>query len=372
MKDVAREAGVSIGTVDRVLHNRGRFSQATADRVRAAAATLSFQPNLVASNLKRSQWRTLVAILPHPEQDGGFWQQVVDGINQAVQQLAHHYVRVRFAHYDRFDPRSFYRVSEEVVGVLCPSKVDGAGAQAPGEEDQLGGIILAPTLQSASADLARRCHPIPVVVLDGELPDVDLLCSISQESYESGLLAAKLLHFMAGPGRYASVVVGRDDYHLLRRRSGFEEYFDGSVPMERIEAASERELREKIVDRFRREPGIDGIFVANAAAHTVIDALRDGASADGAGQAVTSHGSASRVSVVGYDLIPENIACLQDGSLAFVINQQPENQGYQAVYALYRHSILNERVENQIRIPVDLVTRETLQFHEISPMSTQG
>ncbi|MFW5827995.1 MAG: LacI family DNA-binding transcriptional regulator, partial [Alkalispirochaeta sp.] len=269
MKDVAREAGVSIGTVDRVLHNRGRFSPATADRVRAAAAALSFQPNLVASNLKRAQWRTLVAALPHPEQDGGFWQLVVDGINRAVQQLAHHYVRVRFTHYDRFDPYSFYQISDELARTACLSGTD--------EEERFAGIILAPTLQSASADLARRCDPMPVVVLDGELPDVDLLCSISQESYESGLLAAKLLHLMAGPGRYASVVVGQDDYHLLRRRNGFEDFFHGSVSTERIEAASETELREKIVTRARRQPGIDGIFVANAAAHTVIDALRDGA-----------------------------------------------------------------------------------------------
>jgi LacI family transcriptional regulator len=78
------------------------------------------------------------------------------------------------------------------------------------------------------------------------------------------------------------------------------------------------------------------------------------------------------VPVVGYDLIPENIARLRDGSLAFLINQQPENQGYQAVYAIYRHSVLSEQVENQIRIPVDLVTRETLQFHQLTPASTKG
>lgn len=359
MKDVAREAGVSIGTVDRVLHNRGRFSPDTADRVRAAAAALNFQPNLVASNLKRAQWRTMVAVLPHPQQDGGFWQLVVEGINRAVQQLAHHYVRVRFAHYDRFRPESFAAIAEELVREAA-QRSPGTGIDTGPEFDEThAGIILAPTLQSASAELARRCGPVPVVVLDGELPDVDLLCSISQESYESGLLAAKLLHLMAGPGRYASVVVGREDYHLLRRRSGFEDYFHGSVATERIEAASEQELRDQMAIRARRRPAIDGIFVTNAAAHTVIDAMSE-------------DGASPEASIVGYDLIPENIARLRDGSLTFVINQQPENQGYQAVYALYRHSVLKERVEHQIRIPVDLVTRETLQFHQLIPVSEKG
>ena len=73
MKDVALLAGVSIGTVDRVFHNRGRFSQDTARRVWDAARSLRFQPNRVASNLSRAEHYTLLALLPHPDQDGGFW-----------------------------------------------------------------------------------------------------------------------------------------------------------------------------------------------------------------------------------------------------------------------------------------------------------
>lgn len=343
MKDVAREAGVSIGTVDRVLHRRGRFSKATAEKVLEAARRLRFQPNLAASNLKRAQLHTILVILPHPEQDGGFWELVVTGINRAVQELANHYVRVRFAHYDRFVPESFAEIAAKITG----------------DHEELAGLILAPTLQTASAALARRVTPIPVVVLDGELPGVELLCSISQESYEGGLLAAKLLHLMVGRGRFASVVVGKDDYHLLRRRAGFEDYFEGVATTERIEAVSDTQLREALRDRIFHEPSVDGLFVANAAAHVVVDTYRDSP-------------KLSLPPILGYDLIAENEACLKSGSLSFAINQQPENQGYQAVYALYRHVVLNEPVENQIRIPVDLVTRETLQFHRTTTGSTKG
>jgi len=361
MKDVAREAGVSIGTVDRVLHNRGRFSEETARRVRDAAARLEFQPNLVASNLKKAQWRTMMVVLPHPHQDGGFWELVVSGINRAVQQLAHHYIRVRFAHYDRFQPETFSRIASQIEEAFGEQEsLEGV------PDEEYAGVILAPTLQSLSADLARHVAPVPVVVLDGELPDVDLLCSISQESYESGLLAAKLLHLMAGSGRFASVVVGQDDYHLMRRRAGFEDYFCEAATTERIEATSERRLREIVRDRMSRTPPLDGLFVTNAAAHAVIESI---------GNALQDTAGGSPVSVppiVGYDLLAENIACLRAGSLSFLINQQPENQGYQAVYALYRHAVLKERVEPQIRIPVDLVTRETLQFHQISPIPAKG
>lgn len=344
MKDVAREAGVSIGTVDRVLHDRGRVSQETAARVREAAQRLAFHPNLVARNLKKAQWRTMMVVLPHPWQDGGFWNLVVEGINHAIQQLAHHYVRVEFRHYDRFKPETFARIASDVETVFCRT-------------ESYAGLILAPTLQSASAELARRVQPMPVVVLDGELPGVDVLCSISQESYEGGLLAGKLLHLISGSGRFASIVEGKDDYHLIRRRAGFEDYFEGEATIERIEANSEDELREVVRDRMGRQPALDGLFVTNAAAHVVIGTTR-ALWEEGRGQPIPP--------VVGYDLIDENVGKLKKGSLIFVINQQPENQGYQAVYALYRHTVLKEAVENQIRIPVDLVTRETLPFHGVS------
>lgn len=362
MKDIAARAGVSIGTVDRVLHSRGRVSPDTAERVKNVARQLAFRPNLVASNLKRAHQRTFVAVLPHPDQDGGFWRQVVNGVERAVEELAHHYVRVRFVHYDRFKPETLSAAADIVTD---SRRRHGATPS---------GVILAPTARAASTELARRCAPTPVAVLDGELPDGDVLCSIAQESRESGLLAAKLLELTAGSGRFLSVVIGSDDYHLLQRRGGFEEFFAGRPAPERLEAASNDELTRALTARLDRTPRIDGVFVTNAAAHVVIDALEAGmAVSGGTGEA----GSAPRERmgippVIGFDLIPENMERLREGSLAFVINQQPERQGYEAVYALYRHTVLKEPVESHIRIPVDLVTRETLRFHQGTTDSTKG
>ncbi len=365
MKDVALLAGVSIGTVDRVFHNRGRFSKNTAERVWEAAKSLRFQPNRVASNLSRAEHHTFLALLPHPDQDGGFWKLVVAGITRAVKELAHHYVNVRFAHYDRFDPPSFDRAVEEVF------VESGAGAA---RERRVRGMVLAPTLQREVSRLLADHGEIPTVVLDGELPDGTVLCSISQESFESGLLAAKMLHLLARTGRVASVTVGQGDYHLNRRRAGFEAYFAGSlektavagnerraIDVERIEAHDERHLYEVVRRRGAADaPPLAGIFVTNAAAHAVVAALRP----------------MHIPPIVGYDLISENITCLRDGELSFLINQQPGNQGYQAVYALYRHAVLGETIEPQHRIPVDLVSQETLRFHHSAAsagdMFTQG
>ena len=96
VRDLARVAGVSIGTVDRVLHNRGRVSQATRARVQAAVRALGYTTNVVASNLSRARRTRFAVVLPQLDQDGGYRRQAAPGIERALRELAHHYVDGEF------------------------------------------------------------------------------------------------------------------------------------------------------------------------------------------------------------------------------------------------------------------------------------
>ncbi len=53
--EIAKRAGVSIGTVDRVLHNRGRVSEETRQRINAIISEEGYQPNPLARHLKRNR-----------------------------------------------------------------------------------------------------------------------------------------------------------------------------------------------------------------------------------------------------------------------------------------------------------------------------
>jgi LacI family transcriptional regulator len=64
--------------------------------------------------------------------------------------------------------------------------------------------------------------------------------------------------------------------------------------------------------------------------------------------------------VVGYDLIPANVAALREGGIDVLFNQQPQQQGRRAVYALYRYLVLGEAPGPRERISIDLVVPETL------------
>jgi len=67
--------------------------------------------------------------------------------------------------------------------------------------------------------------------------------------------------------------------------------------------------------------------------------------------------------LIGYDLIPENVQCLEQGEIDFLISQVPQMQGYQAVYTLYRHVVLKETIEHSFMVPLDIITRENVKYY---------
>ena len=64
IKDIARMAGVSAGTVDRVLHNRGDVSAASLEKVRKVLDEISYQPNMFAIGLAAKKRYSTVSIIP--------------------------------------------------------------------------------------------------------------------------------------------------------------------------------------------------------------------------------------------------------------------------------------------------------------------
>ena len=82
IKDIARAAGVSIGTVDRALHDKPGINPATRQRVLARAASLGYRPNLAARHLKsRTSFRVSVHL---PREIALFWDSLRDGIREAA------------------------------------------------------------------------------------------------------------------------------------------------------------------------------------------------------------------------------------------------------------------------------------------------
>ncbi|HBA48165.1 MAG TPA: LacI family transcriptional regulator [Lachnospiraceae bacterium] len=65
LKDVARESGLTVGTVSRVLNNRGYISDSAREKVDQAMKKLNYRPNEVARSLSKSTSSTIGVIVPH-------------------------------------------------------------------------------------------------------------------------------------------------------------------------------------------------------------------------------------------------------------------------------------------------------------------
>lgn len=86
IKDIAELAGVSKGTVDRVLHKRGKVSEDALKKVNEVLDKIDYQPNLMARSLKKKQIYSICVLIPDSANDP-YWQPCIDGINEAKKSL---------------------------------------------------------------------------------------------------------------------------------------------------------------------------------------------------------------------------------------------------------------------------------------------
>lgn len=354
IKDIAEKAGVSIGTVDRIIHNRGRYSAHTAVRVQSIIRETGYRPNLMARNLSTSGTCRIGVLLPLPEQDSGYWSLPLGGVQRAGGELEPFGLSLEIRHYNRYRTtgnNSFAAASSELLS------------------EELDGLLITPLLESSTLEfldrMKARVPDLPVIFFDTDLPKARRLSYIGQDSYQSGRLAARLMNMLikakssspASRSRILIITPDSDNEHLKNRIRGFTDHNDGEVKILKVTVESDHNLGnfhkqlsfELQQDPRKSPPG--GIFVVDASAHFVADFL---ASSDSL--------PADRPSLVGYDLVPGNCKWIKDGVIDFLLTQRPAEQGYNGVNRLFRKIFLDEDVPEIEYTPIDIVTKENLDY----------
>ena len=335
-KEIAARAGVSIGTVYRVLHDRGRYSRRTAERVRTVARELGYRKNIYASNLSRSRSYEIGVLMPEPSHDNTYWAQPHQGIVSAVEALEHYRVGRKDFFYDEHSGGSF----SSALHRLVDSGVDAA--------------IIAPTRAAQDEPLITRGGlAVPHVLIDSVIPSPRRLGFVGQDSYASGRAAGRLLDLISP--REKEIVLVRStpaSRHIDLRMSGARDYLTAARggPAREIDVdfSDEADTTRRLTALPAGER-IGAWFVSNSNAAILARLLRDP--------------GASPVPVVGYDLVPTNAEALREGSISFLLTQRPHEQGRLAVEMIHRALILGERSGGDRYIPIDIVTAETLSGH---------
>jgi LacI family transcriptional regulator len=338
VKEIAELAGVSIGTVDRVLHGRGRVSAETKSRIQTIVERSGFTPNPVARRLKRTKEYRFMALLPTSTEDSGYWGQAAAGIAGAADEIASFGVRTIVHEFDRYDPASFHEAAEAALA---------------GESD---GILLAPVMPEEARKFVARLDAIPYAFFDADLPGTSPLCTIGQDSFRGGYLAGRLATLFAAGGAasfgpFAVLAAHAEDFHIRTRRDGFLAYaaengfraiVKDDVDLEHAAAAW-----NTLQDLLEETPELAGVFVTSASSHRIAEAAR-------------TLREQRRFVIVGYDLVSENERLLRSGSIDAIISQRPETQARRGLLDLYRSIVVGIPVEKRVEVPIDLYIKENL------------
>lgn len=341
LQEIAKRACVSIGTVDRVLHERGRVSAKTKVRIQRIVEELNYKPNMMARTLSLKKIFKFGVLIPQSHQDGKYWELPVEGVKRAFDELKIYNIEIVYFFYNKYSEISFQRAYEKAINY----------------ENVLDGLVVAPVLSKASEKLISQIpKTLPYIFIDSYIPKSRSLSYIGQESFRSGILAAKLMQLEIREGELAVFRVLPKDYHIEDRIRGFCSVLENRrqyrIHVFDVDCQKKPnvfyELSEQI---FRNYPEINGVFVPNACTHQVAEYL-------------VSSKKANETVLIGYDLVEKNRKYLADGTIHFLISQRPAMQGYQAIFTLYRHVILKEPIEQKVIMPIDILTKENLDYYE--------
>jgi LacI family transcriptional regulator len=122
IKDIARMAGVSEGTVDRVLHKRGKVSNDATDKVNEVLKKINYTPNLIARTLGNSKLYKIGVLIPEPKSDP-YWEQSEVGLKTGLKQLSTFSIEldIQIVYYDLHNHHDFQKGALEIY----QSKPDG-------------------------------------------------------------------------------------------------------------------------------------------------------------------------------------------------------------------------------------------------------
>lgn len=211
MTDVAREAGVALGTVSNVLNHPDKVSDATRQRVMRVIEDLGFVRNSNARHLAAGQSRNVGLVVI--DIGNSMFVDIARGAQKAAMEVA---MNVMMANSD-----NSFEQQDRHLGFF--------------DEARVAGILLAPMADSSeSIDRVRR-HGRPVVVLNYKSPREDI-CTVLVDNEQVGYLAARHL-IQLGRTRLA-FVGGRDHLQPVKyRRAGVRRAVEeerGRVTLEEI------------------------------------------------------------------------------------------------------------------------------------------
>ncbi|WP_332701027.1 LacI family DNA-binding transcriptional regulator [Devosia sp.] len=306
--DVARTAGVSLATVDRVLNGRPGVRAATVERVEAAIAEIGFQRDLGASLLARARDLKLTFVIPDGSNE--FMASLADAVERRAGLALTDRMHIETQRIRALDADALARS----LDALDPRQCDCAIIVASQE----------PSVQTAVDSATRR--GIVVMTLVSDLPGTLRRHFIGIDNAAAGRTAASLLGRFLPQGGKVAVIAGslhlRDHSDRLAGfRAALAAEFGKIELIGPIEGHDERRETEAIVtDLLMRHPDLSGLYNLGAGNAGLVAAL-------------DASGRAGAIRVIAHELTEPTRKGLKSGAIDVVLDQNPDGEIREAIAA---------------------------------------
>ena len=343
IKDIAERAGVSVGTVDRVLHNRPNVSKTALDKVNKALEEMDYQPNMYASALAYNKSYTFYLLIPRHDSEA-YWEEIEEGAKAATALRRDFGIKLKLMYYERFNAPSFVRIANDCL------------------KEKPDGVIVIPSTLEATRQFTDQLqeNDVPFILLDSYLPDLKPLAFYGQDSFQSGYFAARMLMLIASKEKEIMLMKQLKNGHVgskqqSNRETGFRHYMKDHYPDIEITELDlpldeKREKYPEILEKFFTEhPQVHHCITFNSKAHLVGDFLL--------------RTNRRNVQIMGYDMVPKNEECVKQGSISFLIAQHAYRQGFSCVDTLFEAIVLKKEVNPVNYMPIELLTKENVAFY---------
>ncbi|MDO4173808.1 MAG: LacI family DNA-binding transcriptional regulator [Eubacteriales bacterium] len=322
IQQIAEAAGVSRGTVDRVLHRRGKVRPEVEQNICKIAEEMGYFEKKKRSVSCRSAKEFCLGIVVTTIETPTM-KLVLEGAQAAQEKLCAMGATVHIRALEQLDPQE---------QIACIRELEALGINA---------LAIAPSSdQSVCACLAGLAEKgIPIVTMNGDLPECKRLCYVGMDNERGGRIAAGFMHLLLPEGGKVLPITAHLTHHAHKQRytafgQEIQNYPD--IQLLSLQSCFNRDdfAYEIILHAVEENPDLKGVYVAANGTRGVCEAI-------------SYLGLTDRLHVVAFDLNEENKADLARGRIDVVLEQDPFAQGYRPPFLLFEHVTGQKRITQE-------------------------
>lgn len=304
-KQIAEIVGVSRGTVDRALNDRGRIAPDVKKRIQQVAAELGFSPSHIGRALAKARTPVKIGVVVHLARIP-FFKQVIKGIRQARTEIANLGGEVLVEEIPSLDAAMQLRAVDSLV------------------RQGVRGLAVSPAHDEALRDRLNELNEqrdMPVITFNTDIKGLRRMCYVGLDNQQAGRAAAGLMNLLLKEKEGKVFIVSGFSRNPanIQRTDGFimeaAARFPNIIITGRQFNRDENERAYDIVtSEIQKTPDLAAVYMVSSGQA-------------GACRAIEDAGRAGQIKMIVYDTLPDTVEYIRKGVIDFIVDQNAFMQG---------------------------------------------